>query len=117
MEITYKDRGEFLRGFLVLIRKNKNVNEHERAMSLIVGKHFGFAEDFCIESIDYLLENEFISEEPPAFSNGIIAEYFVNETYRILNQIHPLGKDEIAWLARTAEVNKINHSLPGTAEN
>lgn len=64
-------------------------------MSLIVSKHFGFADYFCIKSINYLVENEFISEESPVFSNSIIVEYIINETYKIKNQIRSLGKDEL----------------------
>lgn len=111
MDITYKDRSEFLRGFLILIRKDKIISEHERNMTIVIGKHFGFAEDFCIESLDTLLENEFISEEPPVFSNSIIADYFVTESYRIISQIHPLGENEIRWLIKVAEVNKINPAI------
>lgn len=112
MEITYKDRSEFLRGYLILIRKDKIINEQERTMSLIIRKHFGFAEDFCIESLANLLENEFISEEPPIFSNKIIADYFVRESYRITGQIRPLEEDVIKWFVKTAQANNINPDMP-----
>ncbi len=55
MELTYKDRSEFLRGFLILVKKDNNISEFERKMIMVVGKYFGFAEEFCEESINTLL--------------------------------------------------------------
>ena len=107
MEITLKDRGEFLRGFLVLVKKNKEISEFDKNMTMVVGKYFGFAEDFCKEALKNLMENEYISEEPPKFSNPVIAEYFLVEVYRILKQLHPLEHNEEHWFAKTAEVNQV----------
>lgn len=112
MDFTLKDRGEFLRGFLVLVKKNKDITEFDKSMTMVVGKYFGFAEDFCKEALKNLLENEYISENPPVFSNPVIAEYFLKETYRIVEQIHPLAENERMWLSKTAEVNKINDVIP-----
>jgi len=111
MDITLKDRGEFLRGFLVLVKKNKDISEFDKNMILVVGKYFGFAEDFCKEAIKNLMENEYLSEEPPTFSNPYIAEYFLVETYRILKQLHPLEHNEEHWFVATAERNKIKHVM------
>lgn len=107
MNLTFKDRSEFLRGFLVLIRKDKVVCPNERTMALIIGKHFGFAEDFCLEAVEHLVENEFLSEDPPVFSSSEIAEYFIKECYRIMEQIHYVNESELIWLAHVAKVNCI----------
>lgn len=111
MDISLKDRGEFLRGFLVLVKKNKDISEFDKNMTLVVGKYFGFAEDFCKEALKNLMENEYISEEPPKFSNPCIAEYFLIETYRIVKQLHPLEHNEEQWFIATAERNLVNHAL------
>lgn len=106
-EIPHKDRSEFLRGFLILIRKDEVICKYERNMAMIIGKYFGFEEKFCEEALDNLLENEYISDEPPVFSSPEIAEFFVKETFRIINQIHSLQQDEIHWLFKTMEINEI----------
>lgn len=106
-EIPYKDRSEFLRGFLILIRQNRTISTYEKNMAMVIGMYFGFDEEFCEESLDYLLGNEFISTEPAVFSDKIIAEYFVTESFNILKQIHHLTSEEINWLRRTAEANQI----------
>jgi len=108
MELTYKDCGEFLRGFLILVKKDNKICEFEKNMSMVVGEYFGFAEEFCEESINALLENNFISEEPPIFSSKSIAEFFIEESYKILSQIHPLAANEEQWLLKTAEANQVN---------
>lgn len=108
MELTYKDRGEFLRGFLILVKKDNKICESEKNMTKVVGKHFGFAEKFCEESINTLLENDFISEEPPIFSNKSIAEFFVKESYNIFSQIRNIETRERTWLIATANANKLN---------
>ncbi|MGK9368377.1 hypothetical protein ACSSWA_05715 [Melioribacter sp. Ez-97] len=108
MELTYKDKSEFLRGFLTLIRKDGAICNYERKMALIIGRHFGFAEDFCIEALDTLLENEYISEAPPVFSNREVARYFISETYNILEQIHELSLAELKWLDSVLQANHID---------
>ena len=60
-EIAYKDRSEFLRGFAAIIRKNNCGNPDEKIMFLIIGKYFGFEEEFCKESFEYLMRNKYIS--------------------------------------------------------
>lgn len=106
-EIPFKDRSEFLRGFLILIKQDKNVSEYERKMTMVIGKYFGFEEEFCKESINSILENEYVSDEPPLFSDNKIAEYFVTESFNILNQIHRLTDKELNWLWKTAEANQL----------
>lgn len=113
VEITLKDKGEFLRGFLVLVKRNRNITEADKRMTMVIGKYFGFAEDFCLEAINELMENNCISEEPPIFSNEIIAEYFLKETSMIFEQFRPLELSEKKWLLKTAITNKTNYVIPG----
>ena len=108
MDLIYKDRGEFLRGFLILVKKDNKICESEKNMTKVFGKHFGFAEKFGEESINTLLENDIISEEPPIFSNMSIAEFFVKESYNIFSQISNIDKRERTWLIATANANKLN---------
>ena len=110
MELTYKDRSEFLRGFLILIKKDNKVTESEKNMALVVGNYFGFSQDFCENAIKVLLENEYISEKPPIFSNKCIAKFFIVESYKIFNQIHTLDQNEEEWLISTAALNQIHYN-------
>ncbi|MAT59383.1 MAG: hypothetical protein CMF23_15530 [Ignavibacteriae bacterium] len=110
-EIPYRDKSEFLRGFLLLIRQDKKISKYERNMTLVIGKYFGFDEEFCEESIDSILVNEYVSNDPPQFSSKSIAKYFVLESYNILKQIHLLTDTELEWLRKTAEANHLKGEL------
>jgi hypothetical protein len=107
MKMTIVDKSNFLRGFLILIRKDKALGKHEKKMAVIIGKHFGFAEDFCDTALDELLENEYISEDPPVFSNQPAARFFVEECKNILSQIHELSNEELEWLEQVEIANKL----------
>lgn len=110
-EIPYKDRSEFLRGFLILIRKDNLIDDIEKKMALIIGHNFGFEQKFCEDSVNSILDNPYVSEAPPVFSNKIIARHFISETFRILIQIHELQMNEINWLRQTAEVNELEDEI------
>ena len=105
MELTFKDRGEFLRGFLILAKKDNKISVHEKSMAMIVGKYFGFEDTFCEESIDNILENEYISESPPIFSNSNIAKFFVEECFDIIRQMDVVKENQRSWLQETLDIN------------
>ncbi len=107
MKMTIEDKSNFLRGFLILIRKDNILEDEEKKMAMIIGKHFGFSESFCETAINELLENEFISEKPPVFSNQLIARFFLDESKNILMQIHGINIDEKIWLKQIAKANNI----------
>jgi hypothetical protein len=111
MQYTYKDKGEFLRAFLILIRKDKIINESEKQMTLVIGKYFGFEKRFCEDAISHLLENEFLSENPPKFSSQEIARFFIKESLHIMEQIKPLNEDEKDWLVEIAKSNNLNDMI------
>jgi len=110
-EITYKDRSEFLRGFSVIIRKNKCGNVDERTMFLIIGKCFGFEEEFCEKSLELLLVNKYISEKPAVFSTKPIADFFINDVTKIMSQTQSMSNVALDWLKQTAKVNKVDFNI------
>ena len=115
MNYTDKDKGEFLRGFLILAKKDKKISAHERSMVMVVGNYFGFEKRFCEESINNIFENEYISEKPPLFSNIHIARFFVIECLDIFEQINGINNPQRVWLQETLLVNGINNEI--NAEN
>lgn len=106
-EITYKDRSEFLRGFSIIIRKNDSGHNDEKTMFLSIGKYFGFEKEFCEYSLEHLMINKYIPEDPAIFSAKPVAEFFVNDVVKIM--LHTNSMSDIAkeWLKKTAEANKV----------
>ncbi|MBU2447063.1 MAG: hypothetical protein KJ666_16040 [Bacteroidetes bacterium] len=107
-EITYKDRGEFLRGFSVIIRKNRSGIMDEKTMFLIIGKYFGFGEEFCEKSLEHLMINKYISEKPAVFSNELVAEFFIKNVTKIMSQTQSMSNETIEWLHQTAKINNVD---------
>ncbi len=107
-EITYKDRSEFLRGFAIIIRINNCGNLNEKTMFLTIGKNLGFEEVFCRESLETLMVNKYISEEPPVFSTEFIAKLFIKQVTILMLQAHSISDTTVEWLRLTANVNKVN---------
>ena len=68
MELSYQDKGEYFRGLLILIGKDQIIDGSEKEKIIEIVQQFGFNKSFCNEAVNSYLENEFISMEPPKFS-------------------------------------------------
>ena len=108
MKFKVLDKSNYLKGLLVLISKDNKVSEHERNFLLEVGKSLGFDKEFCEEAIETLLENEYISQEPPVFSKKEFAESFLRDGINLAVSDLEVDKNEINYLKAIAEVNKID---------
>lgn len=107
-EIAYRDRSEFLRGFAIIIRKNNCVNTDEKTMFSIIGKYFGFEEEFCKESFEHITTNKYISEEPAVFSTLSAAEFFINDVAKIMQHTNLITDAAKEWMRKTAEANQVH---------
>lgn len=110
-EIDYKDRSEFLRGFATIIRKNNCKHPDEKIMFLIIGKYFGFEKEFCEYSLEHLMINKYILEEPAVFFAKPVAEFFVNDVAKIMLHTNSMSDVAKEWLQKTAEANKVDFVL------
>lgn len=110
-EIGFKDRSEFLRGFSVVMRKNNLNSNDEKIMFSIIGNFFGFNGDFCKESLENLMENKHISEEPSVFSNERLADFFIKDITKMFVHTNAISHSAIEWLQKTAKVNNVDFVL------
>lgn len=110
MELTQFDRSNYLKGLLILVGKDKVVSKNERNNFIKLSKVLGFDQEFSEDAIDELLENEYISQEPPKFSNKEIAEAFVLDGIRLAfsdNEMKPVVLD---WIESVADKNNLDKS-------
>ena len=108
MKMSLYERSECFRGYLLLIGKDRQIASEERALLLAIGKKLDFESRFCETSINDLLENNYISNEPPLFSKKEFAEGFLTDAIGIAladNEFHP---NELHWLTAIAEKNDID---------
>ncbi len=108
MEFTWKDKSNYFKGLLLLIGKDFIISPEERQLLTSVGKKLGFAKSFIEDSINNLLDNKFIIDEPPEFGNEIIAKSFIKDGILLAmsdNEIHP---SELEWLKEVVNNNNIS---------
>lgn len=107
MNLTFLDKSSYLKGLLILIGKDKIIAKRERTLLTEVSNILGFDPEFCRDAINDLLENEYIIEEPPLFSDKEIAKAFIKDGIRIAFADKELHLYELNWLKSVSDRNKI----------
>ncbi len=108
MNISWKDKSLYFKGLILLIGKDFVISEEERKLLQDIGKALGFEQKFIDSSIDNLLENKYITDEPPIFSDKEIAKIFIKDGIRLAisdKNMHPF---EIEWLQNVARSNNLD---------
>ncbi|MBK8946201.1 MAG: TerB family tellurite resistance protein [Ignavibacteriae bacterium] len=107
MQITIQDKSNYFRGLLVLVGQDRIIHNEEKNKILNLGKLFGFEENFVNESINNLLENNFINFEPPKFSSKKIAQKFIKDAVSIALIDDDLHLHELQWIKSAIEINNV----------
>ena len=108
MNIPVIDKSNYLKGLLITARKDKQLTEPEKKILKSIAEKLGFANDFYEETINNLLANKYILEEPIEFSDKKIAESFVMDGLRLVFSDNLVGTGEIEWLRNTAIINRLS---------
>lgn len=108
MKISDRDKSSYLKGLLILAKRDKVLAESEELIIKNIASHLGFSSDFYEYTLENLIVNEFLSEEPVQFSNREIAQSFIVDGIRLAHSDNHLDDREIAWLHDTATENKID---------
>jgi len=108
MKLNVFDRSNYLKGLLVLISKDKKISDDESDFIMKVGKTLGFDREFCEEAIETLLENNYISQEPPEFSNVEFARSFIEDAISVAITDNELSQLEIGYLKAIADKNHVD---------
>ena len=70
MRISLIDRSLYLKGLMLLIRKEGEIRDEEKKMMLGVEETLGFDKRFCEDTIKEILHNKYVVDEPPCFQSG-----------------------------------------------
>jgi hypothetical protein len=101
------DKSNYLRGLLILIKKDKNVWDHEMELFFEEGNSLGFEKNFCENSLNNLMLNINIDSNPPIFFDKEIAKKLLMKGIQIINtdlKIHP---EKLAFLEAVARNNGV----------
>jgi hypothetical protein len=108
MAIPLRDRGNYYRSLLVLIWKDRHIDDRERELMIRFGQDLDFDRRFCEAAINDLPENKHIRDEPVEFSNRATAESFIHDAVRLAlidGELHP---KELHWLESVSNVNGLD---------
>ena len=105
MKLSLVDRSNYYRGMLVLSRRDRIVDAHERELMIRIGMMLDFEKRFCEASIDDLLNNPHLTREPVTFSDPKIAECFFHDAMQVALVDGDLNPMELRWLRRVAHAN------------
>ena len=105
MKISLFDRSLYLKGLVLLIRKDRKIDAAERSVAIRVGKMLGFEKKFTKNVIKELLANKYIIDERPRFSAPDIARCFIKDGLKLYLADGKIHKNEHIWLKAVAETN------------
>ena len=107
MKLSYIDTSNYLRGLLVLIRKDKIVHKNEKQLMLEIGEKLGFKSEIYIKTVDEFLAKKNIDDTPPKFSSMKVSLRFIEEAISMAFIDNYFHLQEFSWLNEVAKVNKI----------
>jgi len=116
VRISLIDRSLYYKGLILLIRKDHEIHDQEKKMMMTIGEMLGFETKFCAGTIEEILDNQHIIDEPPIFSETNIALCFIRDGLRLSASDGQIHKDEMAWLEAVAESNGLSHLWAGELE-
>lgn len=108
MHVPVKDRSNYLKGLLIVAKKDNELAEPEKKIIREVAKRLGFSSTFYEYTIQNLLLNEYINEDPIIFSDKMIAKSFIIDGLRLAKCDDKLDDSEIDWLRQTCILNGID---------
>jgi len=107
MEILIQDKSSYLKGLLIIAKKDKVLAEAEERIIRQLAKKLGFSESFYEETLQSLLSNEYLSEDPLKFSDEKLSHSFIIDGLMLAYSDNVFNEREIDWLRQTAELNNI----------
>ncbi len=107
MKINIKEAGDYFRGLLLLIGKDKRITEAESRLLKRIGKALGFEKEFCDNAIHDILVNNYIEESPPVFTSKELAEKFIKDALFVATSDNEIHSAEMEWIKIIAKKNGI----------
>ena len=108
MHLEIQDKSTYLKGLLIIAKKDNVLSESEEEILKKIASHLGFSTDFYEYTIQNLLSNEYLSEDPVQFTEEEIARSFILDGLKLAHADSNTDEREIIWLRQTALKNNIS---------
>lgn len=113
IDISILDKSKYLKGLLVIAKKDNQLNEPEKKFIREIAKKLGFASDFYEDTLKSLLANKYITEDPIEFSDIKIAQSFITDGLHLTFSDSSATENELLWLQGTAKANGLDENWFG----
>ena len=108
MQVPLIDRSTYLKGLLILARKDKRISEEDKKFIIQAAEFLRFSSDFYQEALDTVLFNKYINNDPVEFRNKILAHHFISDAITLACINDGITNDEKQWLMETAKINFVD---------
>ncbi len=108
MNISVIDKSNYLKGLLIVAKKDNQLAHSEKEMIRGIATRLGFAKDFYEDTLRNLLANKYITDSPVLFSDKKIAESFIKDGLTLAYSDNLVSENELQWLNNTAVENGIS---------
>ncbi len=109
MTNNYLDRSNYVKGLLLMIGKDKKITDEERDFLHNVAETLSFDKKFIESAMNELLENKYLGNEPPVFSQKQYAEAFLRDAIKLAFVDNDLSSEEFDWLHLIAASNGLSN--------
>jgi hypothetical protein len=110
LTLSIQEKSNYFRGMLILMKMDRRIDNAEKDLLIKIGKTLGFEKNFCLTAIKELLDNEFISEDIPIFSNEEYAKCFIQDGLRLAVSDNELNPNELNYLKKTLLLNNLEEN-------
>ena len=108
MELLAQDKSNYLKGLLIIAKKDNVLAEAEESIIRQFAKRLGFSTSFYEEILKSLMSNDYLCEDPLKFSDEKLSHSFIIDGLMLAYSDSVLDEREIDWLRQTAVVNSVN---------
>jgi hypothetical protein len=109
MTNNYLDRSNYIKGLLLMIGKDQKITDEERDFLHNVAETLSFDKKFIESAMNELLENKYLGNEPPVFSQKQYAEAFLRDAIKLAFIDNDLASKEFDWLQSIAASNSLSN--------
>ncbi len=107
MKISKIDSSNYLKGLMLLIRKDHTITSSEFVLLMRIGKSLGFEPEFCERTINEILHNKFVEDTPPVFAEKELVGKFIRDGLTVIFSDNIIHQAEEDWLIATTQKNGI----------
>jgi len=108
MDLNLLDQSNYFRGLMLLIARDNKITIDEKIKIKRVAKIFNYNQEFVDSAMSDLLDNKYINNEVPEFSNIRFSEMFIRDGLKITIEDGLIDIRKIEWLKKVAIKNGLS---------